>query len=267
MIVKMKGTTNGTRGMVRDDFSDVTKKEPEKSLTVKLNRKGGRRRGGRHKRKYRLIDFKRNKFDVPATVNAIEYDPNRSARIALLYYHDGEKRYIIAPNNLSVGDTVISKDEEAADVKPGNSMRLRNVPVGTFIHNVEMKPGKGGAIARSAASGVQVVGRDGKYVNVRMPSGEIRMIFHECRATIGRVGNVEHSNLKVGKAGKSRWLGRRPKVRGVSMNPVDHPLGGGEGSTAGGRHPVSPWGTPSKGYKTRKNKRTDKYIIKRRKKK
>jgi large subunit ribosomal protein L2 len=269
-----KPTTPGSRGRSVSAFDEITKSKPEKSLLAPLKKSGGRNnkgrittrfRGGGHKRFYRIIDFKRNKFEVPGKVAAIEYDPNRNARIALIHYLDGEKRYIIAPEKLEVGTMIVSEEDKAADIKPGNSMKLRYIPVGTKIHNVELKIGKGGQIARAAAAGVQLLGKEGNYASVRMPSGEIRLIHLSCRATIGEVGNSDHSNIKVGKAGKSRWLGKRPHVRGVVMNPVDHPHGGGEGKTSGGRHPVTPWGKPTKGYKTRKNIKTDKFIIRRRK--
>ena len=219
--------------------------------------------GGGHKRLYRIIDFKREKFDIPAKVASIEYDPNRSANIALLHYLDGEKRYILAPMELKVGDTLLSG--ERVDIKPGNSLPLKNIPLGTLIHNIEMKPGKGAPLIRSAGSSGQLMAKEGKYAHIKMPSGEVRLIQVNCYATVGQVGNLDHENISVGKAGRTRWLGRNPRVRGVAMNPVDHPLGGGEGKTSGGRHPVTPWGVPTKGYKTRKNKATDKYIIKRRK--
>ncbi len=268
-------TSPGRRGMSASDYSEITKSKPEKSLLEPIKKSGGRnnygritarRRGGGNKRMYRIIDFKRNKFDVPGKVAAIEYDPNRNARIALIYYVDGEKRYIIAPEKLKVGDQVMSAKEKEADIKPGNALRMRDIPVGTFVHNVELKIGKGGQIARSAASAIQILGKEGDYATVRMPSGEIRLIHLECRASIGTVGNGEVANIKIGKAGKNRWLGKRPKVRGVVMNPVDHPHGGGEGRTSGGRHPVTPWGKPTKGYRTRNNARTDKFIVRRRKK-
>lgn len=253
----------------------LTKKEPEKRLTKFHSRSGGRNndgrmtirfRGGGHKRLYRQIDFKRNKIGIPARVTAIEYDPNRSARIALLSYADGEKRYILAPQGLSVNDTVQSGYD--VEVKTGNALPLANMPLGTIIHNIELKPGKGGQLARSAGSFAQVMGReDGGYVQVRLKSGEVRRILGTCMATVGQVGNLDHENVSIGKAGRSRWLGRRPHVRGVVMNPVDHPHGGGEGKSGQGNpHPVSPWGLPTKGYKTRKNKATDKFIISRRKK-
>src|SRR5437762_5431991 len=252
---------------------DITTNQPHKPLTEPKQRTGGRRnsgditswhRGGGHKRKLRLIDFKRDKAGVPATVTSIEYDPNRSARIALLSYADGEKRYILQPAGLKVGDTLVSG--QSVDILRGNALPLKNIPLGTQIHNVELRPGKGGQIARSAGSSVQLVAKEGEYASVKMPSGEIRKINIECLATIGQVGNVDHENISVGKAGRSRWLGKRPHVRGVAMNPVDHPLGGGEGKTSGGRHPVSPWGMPTKGYKTRNAKRTDRFIVQRRQK-
>ena len=268
-----KPTSNGRRNMTGSDFAGITKSKPEKSLVEPIRKSGGRNntgritsrfRGGGNKNMYRVIDFKRNKFDVPGRVAAIEYDPNRNARIALIFYNDGEKRYIIAPDKLMVNDVIVSAGEKEADIKPGNSMKIRFIPVGTFIHNVELKIGKGGQIARAAASGVQVLGKEGDHATVRMPSGEIRIIHLECRATVGTVGNQEISNVKEGKAGKKRWAGKRPHNRGVVMNPVDHPHGGGEGKTSGGRHPVSPWGQPTKGFRTRSNKRTEKFRIRRR---
>lgn len=260
----------GRRGMTGFDFSEITKDTPEKSLTTKLHRKAARNnhgqitirhQGGGHRRKYRIIDFKRTKLDVPARVEAIEYDPNRSSRIALLYYKDGEKAYIVAPIGLNVGDTVVAG--ETADIKPGNSLPLKAIPVGTLIHNLELRPGKGGQVARGAGSGATLVAKDVQYCQVRMPSGEVRQILSNCRASIGQVGNTDNENINVGKAGRSRWKGKRPGVRGMAMNPVDHPLGGGEG-VGKGHHPVSPWGQPCKGYKTRNNKRTNSQIIKRR---
>jgi large subunit ribosomal protein L2 len=218
--------------------------------------------GGGHKRKLRIIDFRRDKVDVPAKVASIEYDPNRSSRIALLHYLDGEKRYILAPQGLKVGDMVVSS--ERADMKPGNTLLLKNIPTGSLIHNVELKIGKGGQMVRSAGSYGQLMAKEGGYAQIRMPSGEVRKVLLECKATIGQVGNTDHENVSIGKAGRTRWIGRRPKVRGVVMNPVDHPMGGGEGKTSGGRHPCTPWGVPTKGYKTRKNKVTDKYIVKKR---
>ncbi len=264
-----KPTSPSRRNLVQVDRSELYKGRPEKSLTEGLSKKGGRnnmgritarRKGGGHKRLYRMVDFKRNKLDVSATVERIEYDPNRTAFIAFIVYADGEKSYILAPQRLAVGDTVISA-EKSADIKPGNSMPLRGMPVGTIIHNVELKPGKGGQIARSAGGYAQLVGRDGGYAQVRLKSGELRAIHQECRATVGAVSNPDHMNINLGKAGRKRWLGKRPQVRGVAMNPVDHPHGGGEGRTSGGRHPVTPWGKPTKGAKTRSNKATDKFII------
>lgn len=266
-----KPTSPGRRGMEGRDTSNLSKKGPERSLTVPLKKSGGRnstgritarRRGGGHKRLYRIIDFKRDKMGIPAKVAAIEYDPNRSANIALLHYADGEKRYILCPNKLELGNTVISS--ESADIKPGNCLPLKNIPLGTVIHNIEMKVGKGAQLVRSAGVGAQLMAKEGTWVQVRLPSGEVRLVHQLCRATIGNVGNEEHYNVSLGKAGRSRWLGMRPKVRGVAMNPVDHPLGGGEGKSSGGRHPVTPWGKPTKGYKTRNNKSSDKFIVKRR---
>lgn len=254
-------------------FEEITRTEPERSLLRPLKNSGGRNRygrmtvrhrGGGHKRMYRLIDFvRRDKTGVPAKVAAIEYDPNRSARIALLHYADGEKRYIIAPLDLMVGDEVMAGQD--VDIKPGNALPLRNIPLGTLIHNVELKIGKGGQLIRTAGGHGQIMAKEGKYAHIRLPSGEVRLVHQECYATIGQVSNIDHENISLGKAGRSRWLGIRPHVRGVAMNPVDHPLGGGEGKSSGGRHPVSPWGLPTKGYKTRRNKATDKYVIKRRK--
>ncbi len=267
-----KPTSPGRRFAKLNNFADVTASSPEKSLTSKLNKSGGRNnlgrmtsrhRGGGHKRRYRVIDFKRNKFGVPATIATIEYDPNRSAFIALLHYADGEKRYILAPQKVKVGDKVVSSAH--ADIKPGNSLRLKHMPVGTVIHNIELKPGKGGQMVRSAGAWGQLVAKEGKYASIKLPSGEIRRVLQACRATVGAVSNREHENRSIGKAGRSRWMGKRPHVRGGAMNPVDHPHGGGEGRTSGGRHPVTPWGKPTKGYKTRKNKRTDKFIVKGRK--
>jgi len=266
--------TPSQRQLVTVDRKDLWKGAPVKRLTEGLTKSGGRnnagritarRRGGGHKRTYRLIDFKRRKFDVPATVSRIEYDPNRTAFIALLDYEDGEQAYILAPQRLRAGDKVVAGNK--TDVKPGNAMPLRSVPVGTIVHNVEMKPGKGGQIARAAGSYVQLVGRDGGFALLRMASGEVRMVRGECMATIGAVSNSDHANINKGKAGRNRWLGRRPSVRGVAMNPIDHPHGGGEGRTSGGRHPVTPWGKPTKGAKTRKNKKTDALIVRRRQKK
>ena len=266
-----KPNTPGTRGLVLVDKSELYKGKPVKTLTEGLTKKGGRnntgritmrRIGGGHKRKYRLIDFKRTKFDVAATVERIEYDPNRTSFIALLKYEDGELSYILAPQRLKVGDKVISGNQ--VDVKPGNAMPLSNMPIGTIVHNVEMKAGKGGQIARSAGTYAQLVGRDQGYAQLKLTSGELRVVRGECIATVGAVSNPDQKNIKLGKAGRVRWLGKRSEVRGVAMNPVDHPHGGGEGRTSGGRHPVSPWGKPTKGAKTRKNKRTDKFIVRRR---
>ncbi len=260
--------------MTGSDFEEITKSRPERRLTESITRSGGRNnngrvtswhRGGGHKRKYRLIDFKRDKMNVPARVAAIEYDPNRSARIALLHYLDGEKRYILAPLGLQVNDTVLSSLD--ADIKPGNALPLQNIPLGSTIHNLELRPGKGGQLCRSAGAQAQLVAREAKYALVKLSSGEVRKILVTCKATIGQVGNIEHEALNIGKAGRSRWVGKRPNVRGVAMNPVDHPLGGGEGKTSGGRHPVTPWGVPTKGYKTRRRKATDKHIVTRRGKK
>ena len=273
-LKKYSSVTPGTRQLVTVDRSGLWAGKPEKSLTEGLNKTGGRNNqghitsrhiGGGHKRRYRKIDFKRRKFDVEATVVRLEYDPNRTAFIALIEYTDGEKAYILAPQRLQAGDKVIAGDK--TDVKPGNAMPLKNMPVGTIVHNVELKPGKGGQIARSAGAYVQLVGRDQGYAQVKLTSGELRIVRGECMATVGAVSNPDHSNTNDGKAGRSRWKGRRPHVRGVVMNPVDHPHGGGEGRTSGGRHPVSPTGKPTKGAKTRSNKSTDKYIIRSRKKK
>lgn len=268
-------TTPGQRQLVQIDRKDLWKGKPEKSLTEGKKRTGGRNNqgrmtarhiGGGHKQRYRIIDWKRNKFDVEGTVERLEYDPNRTAFIALVKYSDGEKRYILAPQRLNVGDKVIAS-ENNVDVKPGNAMPLRKMPVGTIIHNIEMKPGKGAQMIRSAGGYGQLVGRDQGYAQIKLPSGELRVVRGECMATVGAVSNPDHMNTNMGKAGRNRWKGRRPHVRGVVMNPVDHPLGGGEGKSAGGRHPCTPWGKPTMGYKTRKNKATDKYIIRRRKSK
>ena len=261
-------TSPGRRQLVLVDKSELHKGRPEKSLVQGLTKSGGRGgngriavrfRGGGAKRLYRIVDFKRRKFDVPATVERLEYDPNRSAFIALVKYADGELSYILAPQRLKAGDQVVAA--EKADVKPGNAMPLRGMPIGTIIHNVEMKPGKGGQIARSAGAYAQLVGRDAGYAQIRLNSGELRMVMDSCIATVGAVSNQDHMNENLGKAGRSRHMGRRPHVRGVAMNPIDHPHGGGEGRTSGGRHPVTPWGKPTKGRKTRKNKATDKFII------
>ena len=269
---KLKPTTPATRYYSISTFEEITKSTPEKKLLAPRKRSGGRNnlgrvtsrhRGGGHKRKYRIIDFKRENTEE-AKVVAIEYDPNRTARIALIQYPDGEKSYIIAPDGLKVGDTIHSSDE--AEIKNGNRMALSLIPVGTFIHNVEIKPSKGAQIARSAGAYAQLIAKDEKYCQVKMPSGEVRMINNNCKATIGIVGNIDHENISIGKAGRTRWMGKRPHVRGVAMNPVDHPMGGGEGKTSGGGHPVSPWGLPAKGYKTRKKKNiSNKYIVKKRK--
>lgn len=271
MAKSYRPTSPGRRSMTGHDFGDLSKKKPEKKLTKGKRANGGRGntgrvtvrfRGGGHKRKLRVIDFRREKTGVPAKVAAIEYDPNRSARIALLNYHDGEKRYILAPNGMNVGDTVMSGPE--ADIKPGNHLPLKNIPVGTQIHNIELRPGKGGQLVRAAGTSAQLMAREGRYAQVRLPSGEFRMVLVECTASVGQVGNTQHELVKIGKAGRSRWMGRKPHQRGVSMNPIDHPHGGGEGRTSGGRHPVTPWGKPTLGHRTRKNKRTDKFIVRRR---
>ncbi|MGE5236370.1 MAG: 50S ribosomal protein L2 [Acidobacteriota bacterium] len=265
-------TSPGIRFMTRLDYAEITESRPEKSLTVGLRKSGGRNneghetmrfRGGGHRRLYRIIDFRRDKREIPAKVASIQYDPNRSAHIALLHYADGEKRYILAPVGLEVGRTVIAADK--ADILPGNALPLKNIPLGAMVHNVELRPGHGGQLARSAGASAQLMAKEGKYVTLRLPSGEMRYVLAACWATIGQVGNVDHGNVAIGKAGRTRWLGKRPHVRGTAMNPVDHPHGGGEGKTKGGRHPVSPWGQPTKGFKTRQNKRTDRFIVKRRK--
>jgi large subunit ribosomal protein L2 len=270
-IRKFNPTSPGTRFQTVAVFDEITTQEPYKPLVEPLRSTGGRNnaghltswwRGGGHKRMYRIIDFKRDKRNIPAKVSTIEYDPNRSARIALLTYADGEKRYILQPNGLKVGDTLVAG--ETVDILPGNSLPLKNIPLGTLLHNVELRPGRGGQIARSAGSSVQLVAKEGDYASVKMPSSEIRKIRMECYATIGQVGNIDHENVSIGKAGRSRWMGQRPHVRGVAMNPVDHPLGGGEGKTSGGRHPVTPWGKKTRGPKTRKNKSTDRLIVRRR---
>ncbi|MEI5909197.1 50S ribosomal protein L2 [Bacillus spongiae] len=274
-IKKYKPTSNGRRNMTASDFAEITTSTPEKSLLAPIHNKGGRNnqgkltvrhQGGGHKRQYRIIDFKRDKDGIPGRVATIEYDPNRSANIALINYADGEKRYILAPKNLVVGQEVMSGPE--ADIKAGNALPLANIPVGSIIHNIELKPGKGGQLVRSAGTSAQVLGKEGKYVLVRLNSGEVRMILATCRATIGQVGNEQHELIKIGKAGRSRWLGKRPTVRGSVMNPNDHPHGGGEGRAPIGRKsPMSPWGKPTLGYKTRKkNNKSDKFIVRRRKK-
>jgi len=270
-LKQFRPMTPSQRQLVLVDHSLLHKGKPVKSLTVGLNKSGGRNsqgrmtvrhRGGGHKRRYRIIDFKRRKFDVPATVERLEYDPNRTAFIALIRYDDGELSYILAPQRVRLGDTVISG--ERADIKPGNAMPMKNMPVGTVIHNVEMKPNKGGQLARAGGAYAQLIGKDAGYALLRLSSGEQRMVRGECMASIGAVSNPDRQNIKLGKAGRSRWLGRRPKVRGVAMNPVDHPHGGGEGRTSGGRHPVTPWGVATKGKRTRNNKSTDKLILRRR---
>ena len=268
---KRKPTSPGRRFQTVSDFSEITKADPEKSLLAKKSGTGGRNsygrktarhRGGGHKQKYREIDFKRDKRGIPAKVAAIEYDPNRSAHIALLHYVDGEKRYILAPNGLAVGTMIVAGEE--ADILVGNALPLTKIPLGTVIHNVELKEGKGGQMVRSAGAGAQLMAREGDWATLRLPSGEMRKVHVRCYATIGQVGNLEHENVSIGKAGRTRHLGKKPHNRGVSMNPVDHPLGGGEGKTSGGRHPVSPWGQPTKGYKTRNRKVTDRFIVQRR---
>ena len=266
-----KPTSPGRRKMSVSDFAEITRGVPEPSLLEGISRSGGRNnqgvvtswhRGGGHKRRYRRIDFKRDKQGVPAKVAAIEYDPNRSANIALLHYADGEKRYILAPLGLRVGDAI--EAGATAEIRPGNALPLSHIPLGTVIHAIEMKQGKGAQLVRSAGVGAQLMAREGDYATLRMPSGENRMIHVRCMATVGQVGNLEHENTRIGKAGRSRWLGKKPNVRGVAMNPIDHPMGGGEGKSSGGRHPCTPWGVPTKGHKTRGNARTDKYIVKRR---
>ncbi|MEO0322427.1 MAG: 50S ribosomal protein L2 [Myxococcota bacterium] len=273
-IKKFKPTSPSRRFYESPDFDGLAKKKPEKKLTSKKSSSGGRNnngritvrfRGGGHKQRYRQIDFKRNKIGVPGRVAALEYDPNRSARIALIHYKDGEKAYILAPDGLVEGDTVVSSRH--ADVKPGNAMPLRHMPLGTMIHAIELKIGKGAQLVRSAGTAAQLMAKDGAYAQVRLPSGEVRMVHLDCRATVGQVSNPQHARVTLGKAGRSRWLGRRPHNRGTTMNPVDHPMGGGEGRTAGGRHPCSPWGQLAKGLKTRTNKSTDKFIVRRRNRK
>lgn len=272
-IKVLRPRTNSLRNRSVADFKEITKTSPEKNLTTSLPKSSARNNhgqitmrhiGGGHKRRYRLVDFKRNKTDIPANVKAIEYDPNRNCRIALIAYADGEKAYIIAPAKLNVGDQVISS--ETADIKPGNSLLLSSIPVGTIIHNIEIRPGKGAQLVRGAGVSASLVSKAGKYVQVKLPSGEVRQVLSTCRASIGQVGNADSENIKIGKAGRKRWMGKRPSVRGMVMNPIDHPLGGGEG-VGKGHHPVTPWGKPCKGFKTRKNKRTDSMIVKRRSKK
>ncbi|MBW1834634.1 MAG: 50S ribosomal protein L2 [Deltaproteobacteria bacterium] len=273
-LKKVKPTSPGRRAQIYSTFDEISSTKPEKKLLKIIKKTGGRNvngritcrhRGGGHKRKYRIIDFKRDKIGILAKVTSIEYDPNRSARIALLYYKDGEKRYILAPVDLAVGDIVVSGPE--ADIKPGNTLPLKNIPLGTHIHNIELRQGKGGQIVRSAGTFAQLMAKEDRYALIKLPSGEVRMVLINCKATIGRLGNVIHENISLGKAGRKRWHGRRPSVRGVAMNPVDHPMGGGEGRSSGGRHPCSPWGMPAKGYKTRKKGKSDRYIVKKRTKK
>ncbi|ADK86288.1 ribosomal protein L2 [Desulfarculus baarsii DSM 2075] len=270
-IKKFKPTSPGRRFATQLVSEEITKHEPEKSLLEPLKKSGGRNsygrvttrhRGGGHKRKYRQIDFKREKLGIPARVAGIEYDPNRSANIALLHYQDGEKRYILAPKGLKVDDVIVS--DVKADIRPGNAMPLESMPLGTLLHNVEMKIGGGGQMVRSAGAYAQLMAKEGDYAILKLPSGEMRKVHIKCRATVGQVGNEQYENVSLGKAGRNRWLGRRPRVRGVAMNPVDHPMGGGEGKSSGGRHPCSPWGMPAKGYRTRKKKPSDKFIVRRR---
>ena len=274
-IKQYKPRTSSLRWTALSDFKDITTDRPEKSLLEPLKKTGGRNshgritsrfRGGGHKQKYRIIDFKRDKMDMPAKVISIEYDPNRSSRIALLQYEDNEKRYILWPAGLGKGDTVISSTNEI-EIKPGNTMPLRNIPAGMPIHNLELKRGRGGKMIRSAGTYAQILAKEGKYAHLKLPSGEVRLVGIDCKATIGQLGNIEHNTISIGKAGRSRWLGRLPRVRGVAMNPVDHPMGGGEGKSSGGRHPCSPWGQKAKGLKTRKTKPSDRFIVKRRKSK
>jgi large subunit ribosomal protein L2 len=271
-LKKYNPTSPGRRFMTALTFDEVTKTTPEKRLTEAKKRTGGRNglgritmwfRGGGHKQRYRIVDFRRDKTGVPAKVAAIEYDPNRSARLALLHYADGDKRYILAPEGLRLGQTVLAG--ESADILPGNALPLKLIPAGTMIHNLELRLGKGGQLVRSAGAAAQLVAKEGEYAQVKLPSGEVRQVHAECVATVGQVGNIEHKNVSLGKAGRKRWLGKKPHNRGVSMNPIDHPHGGGEGRTSGGRHPVTPWGKPTKGAKTRNNKRTQRFIVKRRK--
>lgn len=271
-IKKFNPVTPSRRFMTVLEYEEVTKTAPEKSLLLPLRKKGGRNsygritvryRGGGHKRMYRILDFKRDKDGIPAKVAAIEYDPNRSALIALLHYADGEKRYILAPLGLKVGESVSCGP--GSEIRPGNALPIKEIPLGMTVHNIELSPGKGGQMCRSAGASAQLLAKEGSYAQLKLQSGEVRLVALNCKATIGQVGNLDHENISIGKAGRTRWLGKSPKVRGVAMNPVDHPHGGGEGKTSGGRHPVSPWGMPTKGYKTRKKKLSDKLIIKRRK--
>ncbi len=268
---KFKAYTPSRRTMMNSDYKEITSTEPEKSLLEPLRKTAGRNntgrvtmrhRGGGNKRQYRKIDFKRDKIGIPGKIATIEYDPNRSARIALVNYADGEKRYILAPAGLTVGAQVMAGP--GSDIKPGNALKMADIPVGTVVHNIELEPGRGGVMVRSAGASAQLMAKEGKYAYIRMPSGELRLVLQQCMATIGQVGNEEHENIVDGKAGKVRWLGRRPKVRGMVMNPVDHPMGGGEGRTKSNKHPVSPWGTPAKGFRTRKSKPSDKMIVRRR---
>jgi large subunit ribosomal protein L2 len=271
-VRSVKPTSAGRRFQTVSTFEEISRGTPEKSLTEGISKKSGRnnqgritsrRRGAGNKHRYRLVDFRRDKLDIPAKVATIEYDPNRSARIALLHYADGEKRYILAPVGIKVGDMLLAG--QSADIKPGNAMPMLKMPVGTLLHNIEMRPGRGGQLCRAAGTYAQLIAKEGKYALLRLPSGEVRNVLAMCTATVGQVGNVDHENMSIGKAGRNRWLGRRPMVRGVAMNPVDHPLGGGEGKSSGGRHPVSPWGMPAKGYKTRNRKKSSsRLIVKRR---
>jgi large subunit ribosomal protein L2 len=269
---KYNPTSPALREKTTLDFGEITKKGPERSLTRPMKRTGGRNNlgrvtsrwiGGGHKRLYRVIDFRRDKRGIPAKVASVEYDPNRTANIALLNYADGEKRYILAPTDLKAGDTVTAGPE--ADIRSGNALPLGSIPVGTFVHNIEMKPGKGGTLVRAAGGYAQLMAKEGSYATVKLPSNEVRYILQDCYATVGQIGNLDHENVTIGKAGRTRWLGRLPRVRGVAMNPVDHPHGGGEGKSKGGNHPTNPWGVPTKGYKTRRRKYSDKYIVTRRK--
>lgn len=272
-VKEFRPTSAGRRFMSGLTYDEITETKPEKSLVTRVKKTGGRGNtgrittrhiGGGHKRRYRIVDFRRDKLEIEGKVASIQYDPNRSANIALIHYVDGEKRYIVAPLGLKVGERIVSSRKGDTEIKEGNSLPLKLIPVGTLVHNVEVKPGKGAQLARSAGSFAQLVAKEGEYATVRLPSGEVKLVHLSCTATIGQVGNIEHENITIGKAGRSRWMGIRPTVRGVAMNPVDHPLGGGEGRSKGGRHPCSPWGQLSKGLKTRKNKRTDKFIVKRR---
>jgi large subunit ribosomal protein L2 len=270
-IKQFKPYTPGRRQMTIQARDDITAAKPERSLTKELRKSGGRNNtgritmrhiGGGHRRTYRIIDFRRDKLGIPGKVATVEYDPNRNARIALINYVDGEKRYIILPKGLKVGDTILAGPE--ADITPGNALKLKDMPIGTVVHNLELEPGRGGKLVRSAGVSAQLMAKEGKYAYLRMPSGELRLILQECMATVGQVGNEDYENVSLGKAGKTRYLGRRPSVRGMVMNPVDHPMGGGEGKSKGNKHPLSPWGTPAKGYRTRKNKPSDRLIVRRR---